>query len=212
MKMGTTKAEGCKMRRLFVVAATIAALSAFSLPVHEARAAATVLCAPEGIYQQIRQVYNPANPPPDRGGTGVYYTLNGQGCAIFAQGDVAFFISQGFTPGPPFAANILFTTGVWAGTTSFQIGALPPSTYIEHIIMQETAGNAVTGGVKVGTTSGGADVVAALTVGASSLSFTTDAALLKRVFSTTAVQPLFVTPATAGNSANVTVTVVLGYY
>jgi hypothetical protein len=209
MMADATKMEGCKMR-IFVAAIT--ALSIFGLPVHEAKAAATVLCAPEGIYQQIRQVYNPGNPPPDRGGTGVYYTLNGQGCAVFNQADVTYFLLQGFTPGPPFAANILFTTGVWIGTTAFQIGTLPAATYIQHIIMQETAGAAVTGGVKVGSTSGGADIVAAQTVGASSLNYVTDAALLKRVFSTTAAQPLFVTPATAGNNANVTITVVLGYF
>ena len=140
------------------------------------------------------------------------YVLNGQGCTVVLQADVPFFLSQGFTAGPPFGANITFTAGVWTGTTSFQVGTLPPGTYVQHIIAQETAGNAVTGGVKVGTTSGGADVVAALTVNATSLAFVTDANLLKRIFSATAAQPIWVAPVTAGNNANVTFTVVFGYF
>jgi hypothetical protein len=176
-------------------------------PQQQAKAAATVLCAPNAIWsaQGSRSITNP--------NTGTSYILNSNGCAVFAQADVTYFVQfQGFAPGPPLGTSLLFTTGTWAGTTSFQVGQLPAATYVNHILMVETAGNAVTGGVKVGTTSGGADVVAAQTVGASSVNFVSDVNLLKRVFSATAVQPLFVTPATAGNNANVTVTVVWGYF
>jgi len=200
------------MNRLLktLLAIGIAALAlAPLLPPKPVMAAQSVLCSPQIPGSAMaRTIGGSLSSVP----SGTTYTLNGQGCATILQADVAYFLGQGFTAGPPFGPNITFTTGVWTGTTSFQAGALPPGTYIQHIIAQETAGNAVTGGVKVGTTSGGADVVAALTVNASSLAFVADSALLKRVFSATAAQPIFVTPATAGNNANVTFTVVFGYF
>jgi len=204
------------MNRLLKTALVVGAVALVGLPFLFAppkpvNAAQSVLCSPEvpgGTVARTIGSNLPTSPVP----SGTVYTLNGQGCAVVLQADIGYFLSQGFTAGPPFGPNILFTTGVWTGTTSFQAGVLPPGTYIQHIIMQETAGNAVTGGVKVGTTSGGADVVAALTVSASSLAFVADSALLKRVFSATAQQALFITPATAGNNANVTVTVVFGYF
>jgi hypothetical protein len=71
----------------------------------------------------------------------------------------------------------------------------------------------VTGGIKFGTTSGAADIVAAQAVaGNATPVFVTDAALLKRVFSTTAPQAIYATAATDWNSANVTVTIVWGYF
>lgn len=191
------------------LALATAPISPFPLQVQKAEAAQTVLCAPNPLDQQsMRTIGGPSSSIP----SGTLYTLNGQGCTVAAQQDLGWFLSQGFTAGPPFGPNILYTTGVWTGTTSFQVGVLPPSTYIQHIIFQETAGNAVTGGIKVGSTSGGADVVAAQALGASGLAYVTDASILKRIFSTTATQPIFVTPATAGNNANVTVTIVFGYF
>lgn len=139
------------------------------------------------------------------------YTLNSQGCALIAQADVGFFLSIGFTQPGPLVSSI-FTTGVLTGTTAVQMPSLPPSAYIREIIVQNTTANAVTGGVDIGTTSGGADVVSALTCAATCLTFVADSALLKRVFSLTAQQALFVLGHTAGNSANLTITVVYGYF
>ena len=144
--------------------------------------------------------------------TGSIVQLNGMGCGLFQAADFAVLVNRGFSPGPQLTRPIIFTTGTWTGTTTFQVGRLPPSTYIQHIIASNSTANAVTGGIAVGTTSGGADVVAALDCAANCLSFVADSALLKRVFSTTNPQPLFVTPVTAGNNANVTVTVVAGYF
>lgn len=98
------------------------------------------------------------------------------------------------------------------GTTAVQVGTLPPSTYIQHIIVNNTTANAVTGGIAFGSTSGGTDIVTALTCGANCLAFTLDSALSKRVFSTTAQQPIYAAAVTAWNSANVTITVVYGYF
>lgn len=139
------------------------------------------------------------------------YTLNSAGCANIALADIGFFLSQGFSqPGP--VQTALFNTGVWTGTTSFQAATLPANAYIQQIVMFNSTANAVTGGVAVGTTANGADVVAAQAVAANALTFTTDALTLKRVFSTTAAQPIFVSPVTAGNNANVTVTIVYGLF
>jgi hypothetical protein len=51
----------------------------------------------------------------------------------------------------------------------------------------------VTGCIAIDTTSGGADVVAVQAYGANCLVFVADSALLKRVFSTTAQQAIFIT-------------------
>lgn len=72
--------------------------------------------------------------------------------------------------------------------------------------MVESNSHAVTGGVKVGTTSGGADVVAAQTVNPLAAVGLTDAAILKKMFSATVDQTLFIQPVTSWNSAIVTVT------
>jgi len=52
----------------------------------------------------------------------------------------------------------------------------------------------------------------ALVCGASCLTFVTDAGVLKRVFSSTAQQAVFATPVTAGNNANLTITITYGYF
>lgn len=194
------------LRGLLFAAAALASV-AISSPTF---AAQSVMCAPEQPGLALaRRVVNPV--------TSNAYGLNGQGCAIMAQADVGYFLSQGFTAGPPFGPNILYTTGVLTGTTSVLVGNIPAGAYIQHIIVQNTTANAVTGGIGVGTTASGSDVVAPanLACGASCLTFVTDASLLKRIFSTTAAQPIYVSAngvSGAWNSANVTVTVVYGYF
>jgi hypothetical protein len=178
-------------------------------PQDKAKAAATVLCSPEIPGSAMARVVGGSTSPVP---SGTLYSLNGQGCAVIAQQDVAYFISQGFTAGPPFGQSLLFTTGVWTGTTSFQVGSIPAASYIQHIIFSNSTANAVTGNIAVGTTSGAADVVTAQACGANCLVFVSDATLLKRVFSVTAPQALFITPVTSGNNANVTATVVWGFF
>lgn len=139
------------------------------------------------------------------------YTLDSRGCTIVAQQDIGYFASQGFIQ-PGSLQSIVFTTGVLTGTTAVQMPSLPPSSYIREIIVDNSTANAVTGGIDIGTTSGAADVVSALTCGANCLTFVADSALLKRVFSKTAQQALFVLGHTAGNSSNLNITVVIGYF
>lgn len=96
-----------------------------------------------------------------------------------------------------------------AKTSAFTY-VVPSGHYIQYLMVNETAGNSITGGLKVGTTSGGVDVVIALTVAGSSLQIVPDATLLKRLFSTSASQTLFFDAVTLWNSASIDVYIQLG--
>lgn len=85
---------------------------------------------------------------------------------------------------------------------------LPANCVLREIIAFNTTANAVTGGLKFGTSSGGTDIVTALTVGASSTAFTTDANLSKRYFSPTSTQQIYFDAVVAWNSANVNITII----
>lgn len=87
---------------------------------------------------------------------------------------------------------------------------IPPNCVIERIAIANTTANAVTGGMKIGTTSGGTEVVAAQAVGADALlEIDEDSILLKGPFSRTANTTLWVRPVTAWNSASLDITFVL---
>lgn len=77
----------------------------------------------------------------------------------------------------------------------------PANAIIDDIVIQETAGNAITGGVRIGTTNGGTDVAVAIAVSALSLQVVPDALILSNVFSTSATQTLFVQAVTLWNGA-----------
>lgn len=193
-------------RTLFALAAAAALLAPISY--QPAQANSIVLCSPEvsGAAAGPKRVTNP-------GTSGGSYTLDANGCAPFltSNSDAAYFQSQGYTPGSPFR-SFVYTTGVATGTTDFVIGTIPANGYIRDILFSNSVAAAVTGGVSIGTTANGTDVVAAQTCGASCLTFTTDANTLKRPFSTTASTQLHAAAVTAWNSANVTITVVYGYF
>lgn len=78
-----------------------------------------------------------------------------------------------------------------------------------NISFINTTGNAVTGGLILGTTDGGVDVMAALAVGANGLIFVSDALTLKRLFSTSVDTTIYVQAAVAWNSASVNMVVPL---
>lgn len=201
------------IRRPHLIAAGLlfaGTLALLQLPSKPAQANSIIMCQGDvsGASTGSRVVVNTsstATPQPS-------YTLNSYGCAVIAQADVGFFTAQGFQqPGP--LTSIVFTTGVLTGTTSVQITpSLPASTYIRDIYVDNSTANAVTGGIDIGTTAGAADVVSALTCAANCLTFVADSAVLKRVFSKTAAQALFILGHTAGNSANLNVTITYGYF
>lgn len=188
------------IRKHLIAAALALAAFAAAAP---AFAATQFLCSPEqAVGAQNRRIVvtsSTASPQPA-------YILNGQGCALIAQADIGFFLSQGFTAGSS-EGTILFTTGVATGTTDFTIGNLPANTYITEIVYSNAVAAAVTGGISIGTTANGTDVVAAQAVGSSALTFTPNASILKQPFSLTAATPLHAAAVTAWNSTNVTITV-----
>lgn len=150
-----------------------------------------------------RQLTNP---------TGNTYTLDAQGCVLAQEADVPWLVSQGFSTGNPLGKGLTITTGVAAGTTSFPIGILPKGAFIDQIVLKNLTANAVTGGIAIGSSSGAADIVAAQACGANSLGHVADASILKRVISDSADTMLYATAVTAWNGANVTVSVVFGFY
>lgn len=186
--------------RKVLIAGVLALL--FTAP---AMAATQVLCSPDvaaGVQgpRRVTNTSSTASPQPA-------YQLNSAGCATINQADLGFFLSQGFTPGSS-EGTILYTTGVIAsGTTDFVIGNLPANTYITEIIYSNAIAAAVTGGISIGTTANGTDVVAAQAVGSSALTFTPNASILKQPFSLTAATPLHAAAVTSWNGANVTITV-----
>lgn len=141
-------------------------------------------------------------------GSSTAYSVDTRGCALVAAADQADARSAGFRSED--VGKSIVVTGITA--QDFSSITLPPSAYIRAIVVQNTTANAVTGGVKIGTTAGGTDVVSALTCGANCLVHVTDSALSKRVFSTTASQNLSIDAVTGWNSANLTVTVIYGYF
>jgi hypothetical protein len=112
----------------------------------------------------------------------------------------------------PKAMPVILTTDVAAGITSFALGKLPAGAYIEQIIMKNLTANAVTGGIAIGSSSGTADIVASQACAANALIHVADASISKRVVSDTADTVLYATAVNAWNGANVTISIVFGYY
>ncbi len=81
--------------------------------------------------------------------------------------------------------------------------AVPGGFQIEGIIIENTTANAVTGGIRIGTTAGGTQVVVAQPVGANALLKIMDADILLKVFSVSAPTSLFVEAVTNWNTASV---------
>lgn len=188
------------MRRYFIAA--LAALGLMAFGGSAAEAASIRVCAPSTASAAL----GPAQVKAQTSGN--LYSTNARGCVLIPSSDLGDFQSMGYAPNGELLS--LVVTGITA--QNFTSIVLPATTYLREIIVQNTTANAVTGGIKVGTTAGGTDVVAALTCGANCLTFVADAALLKRTFSSTAAQALSIDAVTGWNSASVNVTVIYGYF
>ena len=195
------------MRKLLKVTAAFLLIAAaaigYSVP---AFANAQVLCQPQpsGGVRGPARVTNP--------NTLTTYSLGANGCALIAVADIGYFQSQGWTQGGEMGSYVLQSQV----TANQQVWTLPANTYIREIIVQETNGNAITGGLGVGTTSGATDIVTALTVGASAIAFVADSALKKRVFyaatGVSQAQAIWVSAVTSWNVASIWITIVYGYF
>jgi hypothetical protein len=193
------------LRHLVLAAAAAAAL--WSAPV---QAAQTYMCQGDvsGASTGARTIGGTNSAVPSQ----TLYTLNSQGCALVQLADIGYFASQGYTQNSS-QSSIIFNTGVAAGTTDFVVGTLPAKAYIQQIIFSNSVAAAVTGGISIGTAANGTTVVAAQAVGASTDVAVAQAAILLPVPVTTGLASvLHMAAVTAWNGANVTVTVVYGYY
>jgi hypothetical protein len=135
------------------------------------------------------------------------YTVNNGGCILISPADLGDAQADGFL-----LRSQLFNAVAYRFTAATSI-VIPAGTYIDRVIIQETSGGAVTGGLKIGTTSGGTDVAASITCAASCLTWVPDVSLSTRIFASTAPQTLFMGAVTNFNSGpQITVTVVYGLW
>jgi hypothetical protein len=86
---------------------------------------------------------------------------------------------------------------------------VPAGYGIRAIYVQETANHSITGGLDIGTTSTGNDVVSAFAVSGHAFASVGISNILKTVFSASAAQTIYLHAHSAWNSAVINVTVVL---
>jgi hypothetical protein len=95
------------------------------------------------------------------------YQTNSQGCALIASADVGFFLSQGYTFGTNEGVQIQNAiTANTTGTTSTII--VPPYGFIKYIVIEETAGGSITGGLNIGDSGSATRFTSATAVAANS--------------------------------------------
>lgn len=126
-------------------------------------------------------------------------TVSALGSTVSAVGSTLTAVGSSFSASSPLIKTTF--SGV-TGNTTFSVTA---GYLIDSVVIENTNANVITGGIKIGTTDGGVDVLAALAVGASALYAIPDAALLKRVFSTASNTTLFLQTVTLWNAANLNV-------
>lgn len=127
------------------------------------------------------------------------------------------FFSNGSFSSPFYATNQTqlnnsgsYTLRVPTVTASGAFVSIPPRFSITSIAITNATANAVTGGLNIGTTALGNDVVSAIAVGANASVIASGSTLLLQTLSNyTTVTPtaLYISPVTAWNSASVDVTI-----
>jgi len=169
------------------------------------------LCAPLGVAQAPgpRRVVNSsstASPQPS-------YQLNAAGCALIAGADIGFFLSQGFSYGP----NIftLQQTGITASTTSSTSTiTLPAYAIIDQVVLTETAGHAITGGIDLGDANSATTFASAVALGANGTVDIVDSALTRLPVTSgvPAADQILVACHTSCNSGSVNITILYSYW
>lgn len=194
-----------------IAALALLPFSAPFAPVHAAATAQTthaVMCRPESAASASGPgvVVNPAV----GGGT---YTLNTAGCAVIAGADIGYFLSQGYYSGPSlFVLQQRAITATTTATTSTI--TLPAYGYIMAIVLSETAGNAITGGVDIGDAGSATRFASAVTLGANATVAVADSALT-RLYVPSGVptaDQILVACHTACNSGSINITVIYSFF
>lgn len=180
----------------FLIAIAAAALASLFQP-QPADAASVYMCAPQrpGVATGPGVFKAP--------GSSTTYGLNALGCAVASSTDYGDFLAAGFVANPP----TQISTGINSRDVDSRI-VLPAGARITGITIQETSGGAVTGGVRIGTTSGAVDISAQpYTVGSSALVNVPFTSMAKQVFSSTAAQAIFIQNGTTANQSSIDVTI-----
>jgi len=168
------------------------------------------LCAPEPAAGAAgpRFVTNPT--------TGNGTSLNSAGCGLFLNVDAGYFLTQGFTYGASVqVAQAIGVTG--AGTASVATGiVLPAYAQIVSIVLEETAGNAVTGGLNISNAGGATGIASAAALAANATVTLGDAAInAGRIYSPAGVPtatPVSLAAVTSWNGAIVNISIAFTYY
>lgn len=113
-------------------------------------------------------------------------------------------VKRNIAQGPSLVLNI---TGLNANSSI----VIPKKYCINQIIFRNTTANAITGGLRIGKTSGAADVVVAQAIGANAIGTVVAASVLLRYFSNTVDQTVFPEAVTAWNNASISLTFVLDF-
>lgn len=179
--------------------------------------AGAVMCSPPSAAAAngARTVGGSASSVPSK----TLYSLNASGCAGIAQADVGYFLSQGYSYGP--AVFSVSAVGIAAQSTASNSPILPAGAFIIGIVIQETAGHAVTGGLDIGVAGASdASIVSAYTCAASCLVGVAPASILLFTFGATttisgkpAAQQIFINAHTNwSDAAVVNVTIFYSLY
>lgn len=139
--------------------------------------------------------------------SGTVYSFGNLGCGLVQATDVGDAIANGFVANPP-----AFALAGLAGGTPNSVFFLPTGGYIDSIVIQETSGGTVTGGARIGTTSGGTDVISTAVVAASTIVPIPDVSMTKRTFSSTAPQQLFIQCGNIATGGTCGVTIRYGFF
>ena len=141
------------------------AVAALAIGIASPASAGSIMCSPANSpVSNARTVGGTTSQVP----SGTLYVLNSEGCAAVSNQDVGYFRSQGYYPGPNLFS--ISAVGIAAQSTTANSPILPAGAFIVGIVIQETAGQAVTGGLDIGTAgSSSQTIVAAYTCAASCL-------------------------------------------
>ena len=198
----------------FLLAASTALLlalapsSAFAAPSTQTLHA--FMCAPEPATGSTgpRLVTNP--------NTNNQVQLNSVGCGVVLNADLGYWLSQGFTFGASTQiAQAIGVTG--SGTASVSTGiTLPAYAQIVSIVVEETAGNAVTGGINISNAGGATGIASAVAVTANSTISLADSAInAGRIYSPAGVPtatPVNIAAVTSWNSAVLNISIIYLIY
>ena len=198
------------MLKKFLLAAALALVPASAFAAASTQTLHAFLCAPEpsGASTGPRLVTNPT--------TNNSVQLNSAGCGLMLNADVAYFLAQGFT----FGASVQVAQGIGitgSGTASVSTGiTLPAYAQIVSIVLEETAGNAVTGGLNISNAGGATGIASAAALGANATVTLADSAInAGRIYSPAGVPtatPVSLAAVTSWNGAIVNISIAYTYY